>query len=137
MNRCNKPSFPRTFPTLARQFASASVCAVMLTLGTVTPLLAQTQAMEQAVPRNFPPSSQRGDLVVKSSVEAVVEGKDYRLAPGLRIFNQQNQLVFAHSVVGQKLDVRYVVEPSTGMLLNVWILTKNELAKEPKRGWFR
>ena len=125
MNRCNKPHF----------FLAASLCAV-LTFSAAPVSIALAQGVENALARNFPPSSKRGDLIVTSTVEGKVNGDAYRLAPGLRLFNKQNQLVFAHSVVGQKLDVRYVIEPSTGMLHTAWVLTQAELAKEPKRGWF-
>ena len=108
MNRCNKPRF---------FFLAASLCAV-LTFSAAPISIAQAQG------------------VVTSAVEGKVNGDAYRLAPGLRLFNKQNQLVFAHSVIGQKLDVRYVIEPSTGMLHTAWVLTQAELAKEPKRGWF-
>ena len=126
MNRCNKPRF---------FFLAASLCAV-LTFSAAPISIAQAQGVENAVARNFPPTSKRGDLVVTSAIEGKVNGDAYRLAPGLRLFNKQNQLVFAHSVIGQKLDVRYVIEPSTGMLHTAWVLTQAELAKEPKRGWF-
>lgn len=135
MNRCDKPHSHKPSATV-RPLAAATLCA-LLALCAAPAAIAQTEVMEHSVARNFPPTSQRGDLIVTSAVEGKVNGDMYRLAPGVRIFNQQNQLVFAHSVIGQKLDVRYLVEPSTGMLLTVWILTTNELAKEPKRGWFR
>ena len=134
MNRCNKPHFPVCSSASVRRLAAATLCAA-LAMGTVPAAVAQV--MEHSVARNFPPASKRGDLVVASTVEAKVDSDVYRLAPGLRIFNQQNQLVFAHSVIGQKLDVRYLIEPSTGMLQTAWILTSTELAKEPKRGWFK
>ncbi len=140
MKRCFKQKHIISKPSTAvRQLATATACALFALLSTAAPVaLAQDQpTLQHNVPRNFPPSSQRGELRVASQVEGAVDGKTYRLAPGLRIFNQQNQLVFAHAVAGQKLDVRYLIEPRTGMLLTAWILTDNELAKEPKRGWFR
>ena len=137
MNRCCKPT-TRTPAHTVRHIAAAAACAVVSIFSAAPAAIAQTATMEHAVARNFPPHSQRGELRVTSSVEGVVDGKQYRLAPGLRIFNQQNQLLFAHSLVGQDLDVRYLIEPSTGMLLTAWILTKPEIEKEPpRRGWFR
>ena len=56
-----------------------------------------------------------------------------RLAPGLRIFNTSNALVFAHSLINQPLKVNYVIEASTGMLLTAWILTEDE-ARQPRKG---
>lgn len=142
MNRCFKPPVPHLKPsTTARRSAlaaTATALCALLAAAPVTPAFAQqNQTLEHAVARNFPPSSQRGELIIKSTVEGSADGKDYRLAPGLRIFNQQNQLVFAHAVIGKKLDVRYLVEPSTGMLLTAWILTQTEVAREPKRSWLK
>ncbi len=149
MNRCFKPHFSHLKPpTAATSSLAAATLCTLLTLGATAPAHANSPVVEPAVnsqrsgaemsvPRNFPPQSARGDLKVASQVEGTVDGKTYRLAPGLRIFNQQNQLVFAHAVVGQKLDVRYLIEPSTGMLITAWVLTQNEIAKEPKRGWFK
>ncbi len=138
MNRCFKPHLLHLKPqTTARHFAAAIACALFALSATPSAMAQQSAVMENAVARNFPASSQRGELTVTSTVEGTVGSTSYRLAPGLRIFNQQNQLVFAHSVVGKKLDVRYLVETSTGMLLTVWILTQNEIAKEPKKGWFQ
>ncbi len=138
MNRCLKQilllqnASPRHLAA-----ATAMALASLASLMAAPAAMAQTDVFEHSVPRTFPVSSLHGELAVTSSVEATVDGKPYRLAPGMRIFNQQNQLVFAHAVVGQKLLVRYLVEPSTGMLLTAWIQTKNELAKEPKKGWFK
>jgi len=39
----------------------------------------------------------------------------------------------AHTVLGQSFKVNYVIEPSTGMLISAWILTKAE-ASQPRRG---
>ncbi|MPM32517.1 hypothetical protein SDC9_79080 [bioreactor metagenome] len=138
MNRCSNTYRPTPSPLARpRRFAAALACALSALCAAAPAAIAQTQAMEHAVARNFPPSSQRGELRVTSTVQGSVDGKEYRLAPGLRIFNQQNQLVFAHAVIGKDLDVRYLIEPSTGMLLTAWILTTTEVAKEPKRGWFK
>lgn len=98
------------------------------------PLAAQAQqAPTPAGQRPFPPAALRGSLKIVNPAEAELNGKAIRLAPGLRIFNPQNALVFAHTLIGQPLKVNYVTEASTGMLLTAWILTEAE-ARQPRKG---
>ncbi|MBS0609131.1 MAG: hypothetical protein JSS19_07245, partial [Proteobacteria bacterium] len=75
-----------------------------------------------------------GDLKVLNAAEAELNGKPVRLAPGLRIFNPQNALVFAHGLINQPVKVNYVIEPSTGMLHTVWILTEAETRQPRAQG---
>ena len=108
----------------------AMALAAMLAL----PLAAQAQqAPTPAGQRNFPEAALRGDLKVLNAAEAELNGKPVRLAPGLRIFNPQNALVFAHSLINQPLRVNYLIEASTGMLLTAWILSEEE-ARQPRKG---
>ena len=91
------------------------------------------QAPTPAGQRHFPEAALRGQLTIHSSAEARLNNQSVRLAPGLRIFNTSNALVFAHSLINQPLKVNYVIEASTGMLLTAWILTENEAA-QPRKG---
>jgi len=139
MNRCTTPG-DRTARDSGRLFTAAlagSLAVATFALLSAAPAVAQDHPLGFTSGRTFPGTSKHGTLTVRSNVEASVDGKAYRLAPGLRIFNPQNQLVFAHSVIGQELPVRYVIEASTGMLHTVWLLTPDELKREPKKGWFR
>ena len=83
--------------------------------------------------RHFPEAALRGQLTIHSSAEARLNNQSVRLAPGLSIFNTNNALVFAHSLINQPLKVNYVIEASTGMLLTAWILTEDE-ARQPRKG---
>ena len=83
--------------------------------------------------RHFPEAALRGQLTITNSAEARLNNQAVRLAPGLRIFNPQNALVFAHSLIQQPLKVNYLLEASTGMLLTAWILTDDE-ARQPRKG---
>jgi len=103
-----------------------ALCAALL--ATAAPAQAQEPAQ-----RTFPAAAQRGNLKIASPVEAVLNGKPIRLAPGLRIFSPQNALVFAHTLIGQPLKVNYVIETSTGMLHTVWMLTEAEAAQKPRK----
>lgn len=119
MNRClSAPRFQRFF-VLALLATAAGWAAA--------PASAQVVPGTGSV-RNFPDAALRGKLVVISTVEAQLNGKTIRMAPGMRLFSPQNSLVYLHTVLGQKFDVNYVLEPSTGMLHAAWVLTKAEAA---------
>ncbi|WP_404300368.1 hypothetical protein [Alicycliphilus denitrificans] len=111
-------------------YLPAMALAAMLAL----PLAAQAQqAPTPAGQRYFPEAALRGQLTITNSAEARLNNQAVRLAPGLRIFNPQNALVFAHSLINQPLRVNYVIEASTGMLLTAWILSEDE-ARQPRKG---
>lgn len=100
------------------------------------PALAQEQAPADVggVARNFPEAALRGKLAFTTGMGTALLNDDaIRTAPGLRIFSAQNTLVMQHAVQGQTFTVNYVVEPSTGLLHTVWILTKTE-ADLPRKG---
>jgi hypothetical protein len=48
------------------------------------------------------------------------------LAPGLRLFSTENQLLNTNLVAGKKLPVRYQLDVY-GQLLTAWILTRDEV----------
>ena len=78
--------------------------------------------------RTFPDQAKRGNLAILSTVDAEIDGKPVRMAPGMRLFSPQNSLVMLHSVIGKQYTVNYRMEPSTGMLHTAWILNKAEIA---------
>ncbi|GKS99141.1 hypothetical protein AVKW3434_07155 [Acidovorax sp. SUPP3434] len=123
MNRC---------PTVPFSFLFAPLLASALLCGAVLPATAQVVAPLGGV-RTFPENALRGTLAINSTVDAQLDGKAIRMAPGMRLLSPQNTLVMAHSVIGQKFTVNYVVEASTGMLLTAWILSKDEAA-QPRKG---
>ncbi|WP_081463104.1 hypothetical protein [Paracidovorax avenae] len=133
MTRCKPPTNRIPFPSMPR------AAALLLALGAAAPVfMAFPAAAQQVQPgmggvRNFPEAAQRGTLVVLSTAEAQLNGSTVRMAPGLRIFSPQNTLVMAHSVIGQSFTVNYTIEPATGLLHTVWILTKAEAAV-PRKG---
>jgi hypothetical protein len=115
MNRCNV--YPAKPPR-------RSLLAVLL----AAPLLAlPARAWAQTEGRPFPPSAERGVLVVTYPPIVQLNGKPDRLSPGARIRGQNNMLVMSGAVVGQKLLVNFVRNP-TGELHEVWVLTPAEAA---------
>jgi len=81
--------------------------------------------------RNFPPHALRGELVVGAVPMALLNGQVARLAPGARIRGEDNLLRLPTSLAGQVVFVHYTREPSSGLLMDVWILNRAELANEP------
>ncbi|NUO87603.1 MAG: hypothetical protein HOQ37_16040, partial [Cupriavidus sp.] len=56
---------------------------------------------------------------------ATLDGKRVGVAPGLRLFGTDNQLLASAAVAGQKLPVRYKLD-LYGQLLTAWVLSEAE-----------
>ena len=82
------------------------------------------------VHRPFPAKALRGELVVLQTPDVSLNGKPAKLAPGARLRGDTNLLLQPASVAGQKLTVHYTVEPSSGLLMEVWVLNPAELANK-------
>lgn len=81
--------------------------------------------------RTFTAQTLRGELVVGQPPEATLNGEPVRLAPGARVRDQNNIVQLSASLSGSKLVVFYTLEPGSGNLLDVWILTPEEQARKP------
>lgn len=125
MPRCPTP---RACPRTSLFLPLAALCAAAL-LGSFAPAPAHAQAAVPAGQRTFPAAAERGTLVLLDRNQAELDGKPVQLAPGLRIFNERNALVFAHTLAQRPLVVNYVREASTGYLHTVWLLTADEAAR--------
>jgi len=101
----------------------------MLRCATLAAALVALPAAAQ-MPRNFPANALRGELVVVQPPEVRLNGSTTRLAPGARIRGVNNMLAMSGSLVGQKWVVHYTREIS-GELLDVWLLTPAERARQP------
>ena len=119
MNRC--PCFSlHTLGALALAGAAAL-------LG--VPAGAQSGSPTAAAGRHFPAAALRASVSFEPGSKLQLNGKPARTAPGLRIFNRQNQLVQPHSLRGQTYIAHYLIERSTGLLHTVWLLTEAEAAQ--------
>jgi hypothetical protein len=81
-------------------------------------------------PRPFPATALRGEFVVLQPPEVALNGRAARLAPGARIRGDNNLLQLSGALVNQRYTVNYTVDPG-GLLLDVWILTPDERARQP------
>ena len=83
--------------------------------------------------RNFPANTQIGVLRIAQLPQAHINGQPVQTAPGFRLFNPDNQIIFGHTVQGQDLHVAYVREATTPTLLTAWILSPSERQRLPAK----
>ncbi|MFN0162956.1 MAG: hypothetical protein ACKVQQ_17130 [Burkholderiales bacterium] len=110
-------------------FLIASLQLVACLLGaSFATIAASQQRMVQ-----IPDSAQRAEMSFQGSNEVVIDGRTQaRMAPGVRIFGRDNMLVMWGGLTGQAI-VRYTLEPMTGLVQSIWILTEEEIARpDPK-----
>jgi len=98
--------------------------AVILAAALALPVLAQTT-------RPFPATALRGTLQIVQPPDVRLNDQAARLAPGARIRGANNMLQLSGTLVGQALLVHYTIEPTSGQLLDVWVLTPEETARKP------
>ena len=101
---------------------AAALCAVFIS---ATALPAAAQAL-----RPFTAQTLRGELVITQPPEVLLNRQPARLAPGVRIRGADNLLQLSGALVGQRLAVHYTLD-AAGNLLQVWLLTPAELARQP------
>jgi hypothetical protein len=102
-----------------------AVMAAMATAPLALPALAQTGETVKPNVRPFPPLAKRGELVIVTPPEVVMDGKADRLSPGVRIRDANNSLVLSGTLVNLKLPVRYLRD-NTGLVHVVWVLNAEE-----------
>lgn len=135
MTRCDSarpPGFARlicSIPRVVRVPRRAALLA--LSSGLFLGAAVQAQPGPPAGHRSFPPHALRGELLVGAVPAALLNGQAARLAPGARIRGEDNLLRLPSSLVGQPVIVHFTQEPSTGMLMDVWILNRVELGNTP------
>ncbi len=80
--------------------------------------------------RNFPAHALRGEVRVVQPPEVLLNGSPARLAPGARIRDMANMLAMSGALVGLPLVVNYTLD-TQGSILDVWVLTATERARQP------
>ena len=86
----------------------------------------------QAV-RDFPQQARRGTITSHQYPHYRIGSTTYRIAPGGRIYNQQNLIIMPVSLPQQKTEVMYRLDIK-GELSAIWLLTREEAALIPKPG---
>lgn len=100
-------------------------CALMLAA-----LAAASQPVAAQLQRNFPATALRGELRLTQPPEALLNNRPARLAPGARIRSADNMLLMSGAIAGEPLLVHYTLD-TTGLVLDVWVLTAAEAARKP------
>ena len=95
-----------------------------------TLLLAFSLPAAAQMPRPFPASALRGEIVVVQPPEILLNGQPARLAPGARVRGPDNMLQMSGSLLNRRLVVHYTIDPD-GLVMDAWILRPDELAKRP------
>jgi hypothetical protein len=100
---------------------------VLLASVLVLVLFCATQARSE---RDFPWQAKRGDLKAYEYPSMKIDKNIYRLAPGSRIYNEQNLIIMPASLLIQTAPVMYMLDLS-GDLSRVWLLTADEAVQHP------
>ncbi|MGO4304857.1 MULTISPECIES: hypothetical protein [unclassified Cupriavidus] len=115
---------------LSRQsLAVAAFAAVLLPMA---PVMAQETLPVAGTPIRVIPADapmarlQLATPTASEPLTAKLDGKTVGVAPGLRIFSTETQLLSPVAVAGQKLQVRYKLD-LYGQLLSAWVLTDAEV----------
>jgi len=106
------------------------LCAASLLAG--APALAQTTlpSVDRVIP--IPVKAKRANIEFNGTEFVLLDGKKRQLAPGVRIFGDDNMLKLYGSLKGT-YKTKFLLEESTGLLQNIWILTAKEIATpDPK-----
>jgi len=131
-SRCRIQLRPGACLFMLKRYAGA-VYAVALGLALALPLClpVPVQAQSRLVP--IPAKAKRAQMTFDGSMTVVVDGKvQARLAPGVRIFGRDNLLLLYGNLSGTA-TVKYLQEESSGLLMNIWVLTNDEIATpDPK-----
>jgi hypothetical protein len=78
-----------------------------------------------AFERPFPAATKRGIMTPAPHPIVVIDGQNRQLAPGARIWNQDNLIEMPAALRGSNLPVRYTLD-SQGDVDRIWILTPEE-----------
>lgn len=110
-----------------RCLAALAGASALLALGVPLPATAQL--------RRFPPKTRVGKFALLSFPQAMLDGRQVQLAPGVRILSVDNTLVVPSTLSGER-TVRYRLDP-LGQMIEIWLLTPAEAdaaSREPGSG---
>ncbi|MBV8633657.1 MAG: hypothetical protein JO002_04140 [Burkholderiaceae bacterium] len=94
---------------------------------TVLVLLAALCSTAWATPRNFPANALRGVFTATVFPQVMINGQTMQLAPGAKIYNQQNMILMHTNLINSAVVVNYTLD-NMGFVSRVWILTDEEAA---------
>ena len=83
------------------------------------------------VTRDLPKAALLGRLLVQQPPDVMLNGQPARLAPGVRIRDENNQIAMSGALMGQVFPVKYLLD-SSGLVSQAWILTADEVRASRK-----
>ena len=83
------------------------------------------------VTRDLPKAALLGRLLVQQPPDVMLNGQPTRLAPGVRIRDENNQIAMSGALMGQVFPVKYLLD-SSGLVSQAWILTADEVRASRK-----
>ena len=92
---------------------------------------AQDEEASLLVTRDLPKAALLGRLLVQQPPEVMLNGQPTRLAPGVRIRDENNQIAMSGALMGQAFPVKYLLD-SSGLVSQAWILTADEVRASRK-----
>ena len=99
----------------------------------VVAALAAAAPAADAQLRAIPAEAKRGEMRHLQDMNVEIDGKQARLSPGAQIRDASNMIVLPAALPSGSL-VKYLLEPSSGMVQRVWIMTPFERSQpDPKR----
>lgn len=104
----------------------ASRRLVLAALGGVGLLAALPAGAQHA--RRFPRNALRGEIRFAAYPELLLNGQPARLSPASRVRDMANMIAMPATLQGNRVTVHYTLD-SMGLLHEVWILTREEIAK--------
>ncbi|MGQ0579536.1 MAG: hypothetical protein ACT4PQ_11595 [Betaproteobacteria bacterium] len=101
-----------------------------ITLRFLLAMIAATAMSPVFSARNFPETAVRDEIKSHNFPYVKIGARTLRLAPGGRIFNQQNLIIMPASLQAQTAQIMYTTDMN-GELSRVWLLTAEEAARYP------
>jgi len=108
--------------------APLTAFSALATLATFAALPSAAHA-QAARPVPIPPQTLRGEMLFGMPPEVKLNDQATRLSPATRIRGQSNTLVMSATLSGQTWKVNYTLDPYTGLVQDVWLLTADEAAR--------
>ena len=99
-------------------------------VGALLALAVVASSHAQQLPRKLPPNGQLGQLVHEQPQPfpiLLISKKAMRLAPGGRIYDQQNRAIL-HNYLPQQATVLYTLDPQ-GLVSQLYLLRPDELER--------
>lgn len=120
-------------PKLAATALSAAAMSAAVMCGALSFGTAALAQPARAIPAEAP----RAELVLAmpsaaAPLTATLDGRPVGVAPGVRLFGPDNQLLATVAVAQRKLPVRYKLD-LYGQLLTAWVLSEQEQKATPAR----